>query len=278
MPTSSRIIDAHAHIWPHGLVHPDQRDSRPIAATPADLLATLDANGVDAVIVSPAAIYPDNEYVLGAAASAPDRIFAVVSVDPREPLAVRSVPALAARGAVGVRVNTRATQLTTDLDLAGLDALIDLVAATGLVIQWTIPLSATGFIERAANRAPKLRQVLDHLGLPANARDLTGLGQIQALATLSNLSIKLSGMHALSHNGYPYRDVWPWAEGVVSAFGPDRTMWASDWPLSTESASYAEHLGVVAILPFLHDVARRAVKLYTAARIWQRDGVLAEGG
>jgi predicted TIM-barrel fold metal-dependent hydrolase len=271
LPTSARIVDTHAHIWPRGLLHSGQRHAATLAATPADLLATMDAAGVDAVIVSPAMLaYPANAYVLGAAGTVPERIFAVAGINPRDPEAVRSIPFVAAQGALGVRVNTGATPLATDEDLEGLDSLVDAADVEDVVIQWTIPLSASHLIERAAARRPGVRHVLDHLGLPADPRDLTGLARIRAIAAITSVNVKLSGMYAFSRDGYPYRDAWPWAEGVIGAFGPDRTMWASDWPLADESASYADHLALVGLLPFLDADARRAILRDTALRVWQR--------
>lgn len=261
-------VDAHVHVWPRGLVHPAQRGQEPMGASPADLIATLDASGVDHVIVSPAMIHPDNGYVLGAAATLPDRIHAVVGIDPRSSAAVASIQGLAQDGAIGVRVNLGATPLDRPEELAGLDALVDAAVATGLVIQWTIRLPSAGLIERAAARAPTARQVIDHLGLPLDASDLDALDRIKGLAAIPGLDIKLSGMYALSQTGYPYEDTWPWAEGVVDAFGPDRTMWASDWPLAGESASYADLLALVGQLPFLDERARRWILGDTADLFW----------
>lgn len=261
-------VDSHVHAWPRGLVHPAQRDKHPMEATPQDLIATLVANRVDRVIVSPAAIHPDNGYILGAAATLPDRIHAVVGIDPRSSAAVASIEGLAQAGAIGVRVNLGATPFDRPDELAALDALVDIAVEFGLVIQWTIRLPSAGLIERAAARAATVRQVIDHLGLPMDARDLDALSRINELAAIPGLGIKLSGMYALSQMGYPYMDTWPWAEGVLDAFGPDRTMWASDWPLAGQSASYADHLALVAQLPFLDEHSRRSVLGETANLFW----------
>lgn len=270
LPVSARTVDTHAHVWPRGLRHPGQRHAATLAGTPADFLAAMDAVGIDAGIISPAMLaYPDNAYVLGAAGTAPDRIFAVVGIDPRDPVAVRSIPTMAVYGAVGVRFNLGATPVSTAEDLAGLDALVDAAATADVMIQWTVPLTAVHLMERAAQRRPDARHVLDHLGLPADPRELAGLAQIRALAAHPSVNIKLSGMYALSRDAYPYHDVWAWAEGVIDAFGPERTMWASDWPLAGESASYADHLDLVGLLPFLDATARNAILGGTASRVWR---------
>jgi L-fuconolactonase len=129
-------------------------------------------------------------------------------------------------------------------------------------------LPSAPLIERVAARHPRLPQVFDHLGLPVDARDLGALSVIRGLAALPGVHLKLSGMYALSVDGYPYEDVWPWAEGAIEAFGPERTLWASDWPLSMESASHADLLALVGRLPFLDEAARAAILSGTARRLW----------
>jgi predicted TIM-barrel fold metal-dependent hydrolase len=267
-----RVIDSHVHVWPRGLVHSAQRTPEPLEADPADLLATLDAGGVEAALASPAMVYPDNGYVLGAAHAVPRRLAAVVGISPRDPAAIATVAGHAAAGAVAVRVNLGAAPLEGDAALSGLDALADATADAGVVLQWTMRLPSSELIERVARRHPDLPQVFDHLGLPVDARDIAALDRIRALAAIPRLHIKLSGMYALSTTGYPYQDVWPWAEGVVMAFGPTRTLWASDWPLSMESASHADLLALVQRLPFLDARSRRAILGDTARALWPRLG------
>ena len=271
-PASTPIIDSHVHVWPRGLAHPFQKTPAPLLADPADLVATLDASGVAAALASPAMTYPDNGYVLGAAHTAPRRLGAVVGISPHDPDAIATVERHAAVGAYAVRVNLGATPLEGEVALAGLDALADATAAAGLVLQWTMRLPSAGLIERVAVRHPRLPQVFDHLGLPVDATDLSQLARIRDLAAIPGLHIKLSGMYALSSTGYPYEDVWPWAEGVVAAFGAQRSLWASDWPLSMESASHADLLALVSRLPFLDEDARRRVLGGTARALWPRLG------
>jgi predicted TIM-barrel fold metal-dependent hydrolase len=268
LPEDVRIVDSHVHAWPHGLVHPVQQVQEPMEASPADLLATLDASGVDAVLVSPAMVHPDNGYIQGAAGAVPSRILAVAGVDPRDAAAVAAIPDHAAFGAVAIRVNLGAKPLETDAELAGLDALVDATADAGLAVQWTMRLPSAALIERAAARRPEVPQVFDHLGLPVDAHDLTQLARIRDLAGIPELRIKLSGMYALSTDGYPYRDTWAWAEGVLDAFGASRTMWASDWPLAGESASHAQHLALVDLLPFVDATTREHLLRRTALGIW----------
>ena len=269
MPSSTPpIVDSHVHVWPFGLVHSAQRVAEPLRATPVDLLATEAGSGVDVTIMTPANVYPDNGYVLGAAATEPRRLRAAVGMDPRRPDVLAQLRAYAQAGAIGVRIVPAALPLEGPDDMAALGALADLATDLGLVIQWTAGLPRTGGIDEIASRRPDAVQVLDHLGLPPDATDLGGLTRIRQLASIPGLSVKLSGLHALSRDGYPFRDAWNWAEGVFDAFGPDRMMWASDWPLSGEFASHAQLRGLVDELPFLDGASRTAILSTTACRVW----------
>jgi predicted TIM-barrel fold metal-dependent hydrolase len=269
MPTSKpMIVDSHVHVWPFGLVHSGQRVQQPMHATPADLLATADGSGVDVIVMTPASVFPDNGYALGAAGTVPSRLRAAVGMDPRWPDALPRLRAYAAAGAVGVRIVPGALPLEGPDDMAALTALADVAVELGLVIQWTAGLPLTGGIDHVAARHPAAVQVLDHLGLPPDVTDLSGLVRIRQLAAIPGLTIKLSGMYALSRAGFPFRDTWDWAKGVLDAFGPDRMMWASDWPLSGELASHAQLRAMVDDLPFLDAASRLAILSTTACRVW----------
>jgi L-fuconolactonase len=271
VPTSP-IVDSHVHIWPYGLVHTAQRNKTPIHATPVDLIATADDSGVDVIVMTPANVYPDNGYVLGAAATAPTRLRAAVGMNPRWPDAVAQLRTHAAAGAVGVRITPGSLPLDTPEDLAALLALASAATDLGLIVQWTAALPLTKGIDHVATERPDATQILDHLGLPPDARNLDDLARIRELAKLPGLHVKLSGMYALSRDGYPFKDTWSWAEGVVDAFGADRTIWASDWPLAGEHATYRQLRELVDELPFLDAQARTKVLSATPARLWRLNG------
>jgi L-fuconolactonase len=237
-------------------------------ATPVDLLETMAGSGVSITVMTPANVFGDNGYVLGAAATAPTRLRAAVGMNPRWPDASDLLRTYASAGAVGVRITPASLPIESPDDMASLLALAETATDLGLVIQWTAPLPRTGGIDVIAERRPDAVQVLDHLGLPPDATDLSALARVRELAAIPTLHVKLSGLHALSRDGYPFRDAWGWIEGVVDAFGPDRTLWASDWPLSAEFATHRQLRDLVDELPFLDDAARMAILSTTPRRLW----------
>jgi hypothetical protein len=49
--------------------------------------------------------------------------------------------------------------------------------------------------------------------------------QLLALAKHDNVAVKISGAGTLSHQGYPYPDIWDPLARIFDAFGFDRCMW-----------------------------------------------------
>jgi L-fuconolactonase len=95
---------------------------------------------------------------------------------------------------------------------------------------------------------PQQTFVLDHIAKPAIAaaqiepwdRD------IRELAKCPNVSCKLSGMVTEARWAQWVRDDFRrYLDAVFEAFGPERLMIASDWPVCTVSGNYASTMGIV---------------------------------
>ena len=77
--------------------------------------------------------------------------------------------------------------------------------------------------------------VIDHLGLPqpfeppVPAQPWAELPKVLELAAYGNVRIKISGACTLSHEPFPYRDIWDPLARIFDAFGLDRCMWGTDW-------------------------------------------------
>jgi L-fuconolactonase len=122
--------------------------------------------------------------------------------------------------------------------LRGLHAL----AAAGLSFDIVALPHQLAAVVTTARLVPDLTFVLDHLGGPP-----AGSGQpatagpwaaaIRDLAALPNVTCKLSGVHS---NPARASDLDPYYEKVLAAFGPDRLMFGSDWPVSTLAAPYLQ--------------------------------------
>jgi L-fuconolactonase len=100
----------------------------------------------------------------------------------------------------------------------------------------------------ALDQLPRLRAVVDHISKPLIAAGrLAGWAEdMAAVATHRNVSCKLSGMvtEADQANWKP-ADLAPYVRHVFAAFGEDRVLFGSDWPVCLLAASYAEALNAL---------------------------------
>lgn len=124
-----------------------------------------------------------------------------------------------------------------------------------------------------ARQFPRQRFVLDHLAKPpikageidAWARDL------RALASLDHVWCKLSGMVTEADwRAWTPAQLEPYLDVALEAFGPERLMIGSDWPVCTVAADYGRTMDVVT--QYLGRLSRRERDLVlgeNAARFWR---------
>ncbi len=109
---------------------------------------------------------------------------------------------------------------------------------------------------------PELSFVVDHISKPVIGGDLEPWASgVRALASFPNVSCKLSGMVTeASWTGWKVSDLQPYVDVVLDAFGPERVMFGSDWPVCLLAASYT-------------DVVQAAVELTSGLSTSERDAV-----
>jgi L-fuconolactonase len=103
---------------------------------------------------------------------------------------------------------------------------------------------------RLARDFPHQRFVLDHIGNPSISMGTEQAGcwlaDLQALAACPNVHCKLSGMVTkASWRKWQEEDFRPFLDAVKEAFGPERIMVGSDWPVCLLAADYEEAIGIV---------------------------------
>ncbi len=95
---------------------------------------------------------------------------------------------------------------------------------------------------------PEQPFVLDHIGKPPiKAGKLEPWNaQIRELAKASNIMCKVSGLVTeADHGAWQPADLQPFLDVVFEAFGPERLMWGSDWPVCLLAASYERVFNVM---------------------------------
>ena len=245
MPT----IDVQVHAYERN--HPSRpwigHIAGPDHVTGDEMAAAMDAVGVNgAILVSPFSLYRyDASYALEVYAAHAERFRLVKPVDTTN-VGVADVISdwAATKGTVGIRVFLN-QETSPDPADPGINRTLAAAAKSSVPVN----LAASARLDQVAglaSRNPDTVLVVDHLGLqqpfhpPAPAEPWANLPKVLALASHPNIRIKISGACTLSHEPYPYNDIWDPVLKVIDAFGIDRCMWGTDWTRATELLTYEQ--------------------------------------
>jgi L-fuconolactonase len=274
-------LDSHQHFWRYSAAaYPwigagMERLARDYL--PDDLAAELSVAGIDgSIAVQARQSLAETRWLLDLARSNP-RIRGVVGwVDLRSASLAAELDEFAGEPRlVGVR---HVVQDEPDPRfLLGADFVrgLERLAPAGLVYDLLVyPHQLPAAVE-LAGLLPEQPFVLDHLAKPriregeiaAWRRDL------QALARHANVSCKLSGLvtEAAWRQWRP-EDFRPYLEAALEAFGPERLMFGSDWPVCLVAADYAEVVGLCRdFLATLSAAEQAQIWGGTAARVYGID-------
>jgi L-fuconolactonase len=279
------VIDAHHHVW--DLAVRDQPwlagDERaPIRRDFGvdDLRPAAAAEGVTAsVLVPTVTVAAETAEMLALAAGDPLVQGVVGWTDLTAPGAAGELARLAAGPGgsflAGIRHQVQAEPdpdwLRRPEVLAGLRA----VAAAGLAYDLILQPHQLAVAAYAAQSVPELTFVLDHGGSPPAAA--AGLepwaAGVRALARCPNVTCKLSGLGAQAAPeappGAPPPALRTVADVILSAFGADRVMFGSDWPVCLLASDYPGVMALArALTAGLSAAERAAVFAGTAARVY----------
>jgi predicted TIM-barrel fold metal-dependent hydrolase len=123
-----------------------------------------------------------------------------------------------------------------------------------------------------AQGAPDAVLVLGHAGLPLErtlAYRATWLQAMHRLAQTPNVVCKISALASASDPQWTAVSLRPWVLGCVEAFGPDRCMLASNWPIDRLYGAYDRLVDTYReILSPLATDERAAVFHRTAERVY----------
>ena len=247
----------------------------PPEVTGDQMVAAMDEVGVDgAVLVSPFSMYRyDASYAMEVYAAHPSRFRLVKPVDPIDPRVADTIADWAStKGTVGIRVFLRDTASTDPADPA-----INRVLAVAGRHSLPVNLACTGRLEQAAQlaaRNPNTQVVIDHLGLqqppapPAPPQPFAELPKVLALASHPNIAIKISGACTLSHEPFPYKDIWDPLGRIFDAFSLNRCMWGTDWTRAVALLTYKQGVDSFRVTDRLSDSDRATLMGDTLARVY----------
>ena len=276
MATQTPTIDSQVHAyernrperpWIGYLQGPDE-------VTGDDMTAAMDAVGVDgALLVSPFSMYRyDPAYVLEVYAKHPGRFGLIKPFDPQSEAVADEVAEWAGTpGVVGARIMLTAQEFEAD------DPGINRILASGAQAGFPVNVMCSGklplFLE-LARRHPDTQMVVDHVGIaqpsepPAPPEPFADLANVVSLAACDNVSIKISGACTLSHQPFPYPDIWESLRLVFDAFGLDRCMWGTDWTRAVGVLNYEQGVEAFRVTDQVSDSERSALMGGTLAKIY----------
>ena len=86
---------------------------------------------------------------------------------------------------------------------------------------------------------------------------------------MDNVAIKISGAGTLSHQPFPYSDIWEPLAKVFDAFGFDRCLWGTDWTRAVELLNYEQGVEAFRVTDTLSDTERSALMGGTLTNIYK---------
>ncbi|QDY08283.1 amidohydrolase [Micromonospora sp. HM134] len=276
-------VDAHHHLWvrarhPQPWIDPATMAAIDADFTPADLARVTHPAGVtETVLVQANSTETETMDLLGVAADHPLVRGVVGWLDVTTPDAADRLARLrAARGGhllVGIRYSVQDEPDPAFLDRADVRRGITAVGAAGLAFDLLVRQHQLGAAGRLARDLPEVRFVLDHLGKPAlGGTDLGDWARdLRALAAPANTTAKLSGLVTeVQRSPWTPQDLRPAVEHALDAFGPDRLMFGSDWPVCLLTSGYDRWVDtLVELLDPLGDDERAAIWRHTARRVYR---------
>jgi L-fuconolactonase len=255
LSAAQRVIDTHVHVWEHesswmGWLkdRPDHWDVVRRDFTWNELRDELDQAGVAELILMQACTTPEETRMLLAIADRQPSILGVVgwatlkSVGATE----RDLASFAGPGVeklVGIRNNHG---WTPDGDVIATPEALDscrLLAERGLTLDLhfsdyqDLPLAA-----KLAEQVPAGTYIIDHLGRPALDMPEAFAPWAAAMTVLSklpNIYVKYSGWATFVRRTRA-ADVQRYIDFALEAFGAERIMFASNWPVALVAGSYRD--------------------------------------
>lgn len=250
-----RIIDTHTHFYdpsrPQGVPWPQKGTPLYRTVLPADFMALAKPHGVaGTVVVEASAWVEDNQWLLDIAEREPFITGIVGNLDPLDAQFSANLVRFAKNPLFrGIRVAGKklVEQGTTPAFLAAMKQLA--AANLSLDLNGGAYLPSVPALTKAA---PNLRIVIDHVG---GAGDPTALKPewrdgMKAAGQGANVFCKVSGLpeqtrtepgQAPTDSAYYH----PVLDVVWEAFGTDRVIFGSNWPVSDKGTSFANVMKIV---------------------------------
>jgi L-fuconolactonase len=214
----------------------------------------------------------DASYALDVYAKYPGRFGLIKPFDPQsEAVADELAEWAGTPGVVGARIMLTAQPFEAD------DPGVNRILAAGAKAGIPVNIMGSGklpLLGELARRHPNTQVVVDHVGLPqpfeppAPPEPFADLPSVISLAAYDNVAIKISGACTLSHQPFPYPDIWEPLDQVFDAFGFERCLWGTDWTRAVGLLTYEEGVEAFRVTDHLSDAERTALMGGSLAKLY----------
>ena len=247
----------------------------PAEVTGDEMVKAMDAVGVHgALLASPGSLYgEDASYALAEYTRNPGRFGLIKTFNPESAGVGERVAEWAAQpGVVGARVILWG-DTPPDVDHPGIDEILAAASRHSLPIN-ILAYNKLPYVGEIAKRHPNTQIVIDHVGLfqpdspPAPENPFSDLSSVLAVAEHDNVAIKISGACTLSHESFPYNDIWEPLSRIFEAFGLERCLWGTDWTRALDFLTYEQGVAAFRDTDRLTDSDRAILMGGSLARIY----------
>jgi L-fuconolactonase len=266
-----RILDPHVHVWKHDPRYPfaagakvPERD-----ATPETLLALMKQHGVAKTVIIQVIHYRyDNSYLADVLKQYPQYFQGVCRVNPLDAAAPDHLSRLKEQGFRGVRLSPSGDAAGDWIRGPLMPPLWERCASLNVPMTVLAPIGRMPDVARLAERFPELTIVIDHMA-DCPVDQPRELDKLIDLRRYPKVFVKISHTWSLSKQPYPYLDAQEHVKRLHQTYGPQRLMWATDWPIVENAATYTKALTVVRDdMKFLNDEDKSWMLSKTIERVW----------
>jgi L-fuconolactonase len=267
-----RILDPHVHVWKHDPRFPFAPGAKvpDYDATPEMLLQLMQANGIAKTVIIQVIHYRyDNSYLAAVLQQYPQYFQGVCRVDPLDPAAPDHLSQISEQpGFHGVRLSPAADASGDWIRGPLMPPLWQRCQSLGVPMTLLAPISRMPDIQKLVDQFPDLTVVIDHMA-DCPVDQPKELEKLMALVRYPKVFVKISHTWSLSKQSYPWLDAQELVKQLYDRFGPQRLMWATDWPIAKERATYAQRLSVVRDdMTFLSAEDKAWILSKTVERVW----------
>jgi len=240
-------IDGHQHFWTllrddYGWLTPDLKILYK-DFTPEDLQPLLVQAGVEqTVLVQAAATADETRYLLGIAEHHSIIAGVVGWVDMDSPNdAIEALDEFVLHPKfVGIRPMIQDIEDPAWIDRPELKIVLEALVQNHVCFDALVRSVHLPYLLNCLTRHPELRVVIDHGAKPnIAAREWhPWADSISVIANQTSAYCKISGLITEASDTQTYDDVMPYLDHLLGAFGPDRLIWGSDWPVLNLAGDY----------------------------------------